>query len=103
MTEATIESGQKEVVASARYGKIELPVFGFSYKVQGEYYAGRFALMPYITDPGDSLISRMIRTKLQIHYDPAEPSTWFIPDELIEGCRVEQKFDPHLISYPPID
>ena len=101
--EGTVESGAREVVASSRYGNIELPVFAFSYQVAGEYYSGRFALQPYITDPGDSVISRMIGRKLQIHYDPAGPSTWFIPDELIEGCRVEQKLDPHLVSYPPRD
>lgn len=101
MTEATIESGRREVVARNRFGIIELPVFAFSYKVRGQYYPGRFALSPYITDPGDGVISRMIGRRLQIHYDPTDPSAWFIPDELIEGCRVEQKFDPHFISYPP--
>jgi hypothetical protein len=101
--EATIESGAVEVVASTRYGKVELPVFAFSYRVGAGYYSGHFALLPYITGPGESLIGRMVGRKVQVRYDPGNAAVWFIPDELIEGCKVEQKISRNLVNYPPID
>ncbi len=101
LTEATIESGHIEVVAHSKYGNVRLPVFAFSYQVDREYYSGRFALLPYITDPGESLFARMAGHKLQVHYDPRHPEVWFLPEELIEGCKIEQKIGPHLNSYYP--
>jgi hypothetical protein len=102
-SEATIESGAVEVVARTRYGKVELPVFAFSYRVGAGYYSGHFALLPYITDPGELLIRRMVGRKVQVRYDPGDAAVWFIPDELIEGCKVEQKISRNLVNYPPID
>jgi len=101
LTEATIESGNMEVVTRSKYGEVNLPVFAFSYKVGGEYYAGRFALLPYITDPGESLFSRMAGRKLQVHYNPQRLEEWYLPDEIIEGCKIEQEIGPHLNSYYP--
>jgi len=46
-TEATIQTGAIEVVAPDLGSAMRLPVFAFSYQVGGEYYSGRFALMPY--------------------------------------------------------
>jgi hypothetical protein len=103
ISEATIESGAVEVVGRARNMKVELPVFAFSYRVGKDYYSGHFALLPYITDPGESLIGRMIGRKLQVRYDPKDAAVWFIPDELIEGCKVEQKISRNLANYPPMD
>jgi hypothetical protein len=103
ISEATIESGAVEVVASARNMKVELPVFAVSYRVGQDYYSGHFALLPYITDPGESLIGRMIGRKLQVRYDPKDAAVWFIPDDLIEGCKVEQKISRNLVNYPPPD
>jgi hypothetical protein len=101
LTEATIESGAMEAVAHARYGDVTLPVFAFSYVVDREYYSGRFALFPYITDPGESIFARMAGRKLQLHYDPRKPAEWFLPEELIEGCEVEQEIGPHWNNYYP--
>jgi hypothetical protein len=83
--------------------EIKLPVFAFSYQVFGEYHSGRFALMPYTTEPDESFTSRMIGRKLQLRYDPAHPEQWFIPDELIEGCKVEQKLGRVLTTFCPKD
>lgn len=102
-SEATIESGTVEVVARTRNTKVELPVFAFSYRVGTDYYSGHFALLPYITDPGESLIGRMIGRKVQLRYNPKDAAVWFIPDELIEGCKVEQKISQNLVNYPPRD
>ncbi|HKN17089.1 MAG TPA: DUF3592 domain-containing protein [Candidatus Sulfotelmatobacter sp.] len=102
-SEATIESGGVEVVARNRHGKVELPVFAFSYRVGTGYYGGRFALLPYITDPDESIIGRMIGRKVQVRYDPKDAAVWFIPDELIEGCKVEQKISQNFVNYPPRD
>lgn len=63
-TDATIESGDFELVARSRYGEVRLPVFAFSYEVAGAYFGGRFALLPYMTDPDESLFSRMAGRKL---------------------------------------
>jgi hypothetical protein len=98
-TEATIESGEVELVSSL--DGMELPVFAFSYQVERAYYSGRFALRPYRTDPGESPFARMAGRKLRVHYDPNRPGTWFLPDELIEGCKVEQKIGLPLNTYSP--
>jgi len=103
VAEAIIETGTIESVAAVKGSKVQLPVFAFSYLVSGEYYSGRFALMPYITDPGESLVKRMIGRKLEVHYDPVKPQTWLIADELIEGCKVEQKSRPGLFGFYPSD
>lgn len=98
--EATLESGGLEEVAQ---GRSRLPTFAFSYQVAGKYYSGRFALVPYPTDAERSLIDRMIGRKLQVRYDPRHPELWFIPDKMIEGCKVEQKMGPHVIGFYPKD
>jgi hypothetical protein len=99
--DAEIQTGAFEVLANSRYGQIELPVFAFSYQVGSRYYGGRFALRPYITDPGPSVVERMTGRKLQVRYNPQKPQEWFIADEYIEGCEVEQKFSTHLVNYEP--
>ena len=105
--EGTIESGQLEQVAGGgRSPKVILPVFAFSYRVAGEYYSGRFALLPYITDPfvaDSSFVEHMIGRKIQVNHDPLKPDVWFIADKLIEGCKVEQKFSGDWIDYAPAD
>jgi hypothetical protein len=103
--EGTIESGKLEQVAGGgRMPKVILPVFAFSYRVDGEYYSGRFALLPYITDPfvaDGSFVEHMIGRKVQVNHDPLKPGVWFISDKLIEGCKVEQKFSRDWIDYAP--
>src|SRR5579863_4750082 len=101
--EATIESGAIEEVARARGAVVNLPTFAFSYQVAGEYYSGRISLLPYITDPNEGLMARMIGHKLQIRYDPRHPQVWYVTDTLIEGCKVEQKIGPHLVGFYPKD
>lgn len=102
-TEATIQTGALEVVASTEFNTIRLPAFAFSYRVQGEYYSGRFALMPYAVEYDESLINRMIGRKLVVRYDPAQPEQWLIPDKMMDGYRVEQKMGPHLLDLYPRD
>jgi len=105
--EGTIESGKLEHVAGNRRGpEVILPVFAFSYRVGTEYYSGRFALLPYITDPfvsDSSFVEHMIGRKVQVNHDPLKPEVWFIADKLIEGCKVEQKFSGNWIDYSPPD
>ena len=103
LTEGTIESAAPEIVTTYGRPNVRLPTFAFSYKVAGEYYSGRFSLMPYITDPDDGLTSRMIGRKLAVKYDPRRPEVWFIPEKLIEGCKVEQKMSHSLIGLQPRD
>ena len=102
-TEATIQTGAIEVVAPTLGSVIRLPVFAFSYQVGGEYYSGRFALMPYTVQYDDSLVNRMIGRKLLICYDSAHPDRCLIPDDMIDGYKVEQKMGPHLLDYYPSD
>jgi hypothetical protein len=99
-TEATIESATIETYAGSRSGTVELPTFGFSYGVAGQYYSGRFSLMPY-DDPRESLLVRMAGRKLLVHYDPEHPEIWFISDAIIEGCKVQQKMGPRLVALYP--
>ena len=100
-TEATIESGELEVLASNRFESVRLPVFAFSYKVDGEYHSGRFALTPYSVSYDESIIVQMIGRKLTVCYNPADPEKWLIPDDAIEGYKVEQRMGPHLLGYYP--
>lgn len=102
--EATVESGAIGVVARDKFTSVQLPVFAFSYRVESGYFSGRFALLPYITDPGESVVARMIGRKFQVRYNPKKPEMWFIPDELIEeGCRVEQNLSPHFVNLKPVN
>jgi hypothetical protein len=68
--------------------------------VAGEYSSGRFALRPYLTDPGEALMARMIGRRLQ-RYNPGQPQVWFLPDEFIDGRKVEQDLGPNLVSVYP--
>jgi hypothetical protein len=101
-TEATIQSGEVEASEFWERDLLRLPVFTFSYRVNEELYSGRFVLVPNM-EPGESLIKQMIDRKLRIQYNPREPSSYFIPDAMIEGCEVKQKMDPHLIRVYPTD
>lgn len=99
--EATIESGTLEHVkdSSAR-APIVLPVLAFSYQALGTFYGGRFSLSHLNTD-ADELIQKLIGRKLQVRYNPSEPEKWYIPDEQIEGCEVEQRIGPHVVALYP--
>ena len=101
--EPRIESGALE--GTRESGKMILPTFAFSYQVSGEYCAGRFSLMPDVFTTKqiiESVIDRMIGTKLLLRYQPDHPEVWFIPDEFIEGLKVEQKIGSHVIhDYSP--
>jgi hypothetical protein len=97
-TEARVESAALEPTAESRALR---PTFSFSYEVAGESYSGRFALLRPRTVDRESLLVNMVGHKLQVHYDPRHPRIWFIPDELIEGCEVEQKMGPHLMALYP--
>ncbi len=101
-TEATIQSGAEETVSTPGRGLLRVPVLAFSYKVSEEYYSGQFVLVPN-SEPSESLIKRVIDRKLKIRYNPRQPSSYFIPDVMIEGCEVKQKMDPHLIRIYPTD
>lgn len=99
--QATVESAAMETVANAEYSAVVLPVFAFSYVVDGDYHSGRFALRPWASDPGESILTTLLGRKLRIHYDPRRPTEWYIPDEVIEGCKVEQKIGVHVVDYSP--
>jgi hypothetical protein len=99
IAEATIESGAMEQATDTR---AVLPMFAFSYQIGGQYYSGRFGLMPTNTD-SQALIDTMIGRKLPVRYDPLRPEVWFIANERIEGCKVEQKLGPHLVGLYPKD
>jgi len=45
----------------------------------------------------------MIGRKLIVCYDLAHPDRWLIPDEVIDGYKIEQKMGPHLVGYYPND
>ncbi len=101
-TEATVHSGDMEVVASGKGGDITLPCFAFSYVVAGEYYSGRFSLLPNL-GPDHSLIQRMNGRTFAVHYDPKKPSTFFIPGETMEGCDIQQRLSDRLVTLDPKD
>ena len=85
-TEATIQSAGIETIGTGRYSE-ELPCFAFSYVVGGEYYSGRFALSAK-DDHADALIKEMVDRKLIVLYNPKRPSSYFIPNDEMEGYEV---------------
>ena len=102
IAEATIESGGLEAVQdSSTKSPIILPVFAFSYQFDGNYYSGRFSLSHLNTDDANELIQRLTGQRLQVRCDPSSPDVWFIPQEYVEGCKVEQKIGPHTIALYP--
>ena len=109
LTEATINSGALESMQGTN--KAVLPTFAFSYQVSGEYYSGKFSLMPkraFFPSEArraflESMIEGMIGRKLSIRYNPRQPDAWFIPEERIGGCKVEQRIGSHMIlRYYPL-
>jgi hypothetical protein len=101
--EARIESGALE--GTRESGKILLPTFTFSYQVSGEYYSGRFSLVPKAFPTKEiieSIIDRMRGRNLLLRYQPDHPDVWFIPDEFIDGLKVQQNIGSHVIhDYRP--
>jgi hypothetical protein len=109
-TEATINSGALESMQETN--KAVVPTFAFTYQVSGEYYSGKFALMPKrVFFPNrarrefiQSMIEGMIGRKLLLRYNPRQPDAWFIAEETIDGCKVEQRIGSHMIHrYYPRD
>jgi hypothetical protein len=101
--EGTIESGALE--GSHESGRVVLPTFAFSYQVSKESYSGTFSLRASISKAlAESMIDRMIGRKLFLRCDPNHPEMWFIPDEFIDGYKVEQKIgSPPIHDYSPND
>ncbi|MGP8269381.1 MAG: DUF3592 domain-containing protein [Terracidiphilus sp.] len=85
-TEAIIQSGRIEELSYGR-GSEELPVFEFSYVVDGTYQSGRFSLWAK-GDSADALVKEIVEKKMTVKYDPERPSSYYLPDEYIEGCPV---------------
>ena len=97
--EATVRSGNVEVVRHLRFGDIELPVFELSYAVGEKPYSERFGLS-MLSEPVDSLLNKMVGRKMTVQYDPANPGICYLPVEKIEGCRVEQNIGSMVRFYP---
>lgn len=100
-TQGTIESGIFETVERVRGVAIVLPVFAFSYVVKGEYYSGRFSLLPYSNDVGEAIVKIIVGRKVSVRYDPLHPEQWFVAEPFMEGYKVEQKIGPHLQHFYP--
>ena len=105
-SEATVQAGAFE--GTRESGKLVLPTFTFSYQVSGEYYSGRFCLLPertFFPEPFiPSITTRLVGRRLLLRHDPNRPEVWFIADETIEGYRVGQKIGMHVVhSYYPKD
>lgn len=99
VVEATVRSGNVEVVRHLRFGDIQLPVFEFSYVVRDQGYSERFALSMF-SEPVDSLMNKMVGRRVTVQYDPASPAICYVPGEKIEGCRIEQNIGSMVRLYP---
>jgi hypothetical protein len=60
------------VEATSETNKVVLPTFAFSYQVAGEYYSGRFALMPK-RFPSEELIQSIIDRMIGVSFYSAMP------------------------------
>lgn len=98
--EATIQQAEIQKFGGPKSPVYFYPCFAFTYLANDEYHSGRFGL-EVEGDPADRLIKEMIDRKLIICYKPEEPSTFYIPDEQIEGYDVLQKRSPDNNPYYP--
>jgi hypothetical protein len=98
--EARVQSAQVEVVSSSRAGDIHLPVFDFSYRVEGKSYFGRFTLVPTI-ETAQTLMSRVRGKAFPVKYNPRKPSIFYIPSAQIEGAEVYQRYGNVLLGFAP--
>jgi hypothetical protein len=96
--EATIEYGGLEWTVQGRIKVADIRVLLPECR---EVLLGPLRSHAYTTDPESPLIDRMIGRKLHVRYDPSRPEVCFIPDKMIEGCKVEQKMGPHVTGFYP--
>ena len=100
--EATVQSGQMEIVLTKGLHDVILPCFDFSYVVSGRTYQGRFSVgTPLAID--ESIIPRTIGLNLVVLYDPQDPSIYYIPTKKIEGYDLGQRFGPQGAGFHPKD
>lgn len=81
--EATIHNGR--IDQHDRYHWF--PYLQFSYVAAGEYLSGEFCLEAE-GDKAHEMIKRLTGSKFTINYDPRRPTSWYIPDETMEGSRI---------------
>jgi hypothetical protein len=101
-TEGTIQSAEIEVASTYLRGVLSLPVCAFTYQINGESYSGRFSLVPN-AESGETLIKKIVDRKIRVQYAPRQPSAYFLPYEVMDGCDVKQKMDPHLFRIYPTE
>ncbi len=100
-TEATIQQTEfREFTSNSKSEPAHLyPCFEFYYVVNGEYYSGRFGLAVE-GEMADGLIREMNNRKFTVGYKPAQPSEFYIPDEMMDGYEVLQKLSARGTVYP---
>lgn len=98
--QATVQMGTMEVVFKSRSVTMTLPCFAFSYVVNGEYYVGRFALGAK-GEKAARLVREMEDRTFLVHYDPENPTRFYLPYQSIEGSRLKQPLKPHFIALYP--
>jgi hypothetical protein len=101
--EGTSESGAFETTHDS---KVRLPTLSFSYQVAGQFFSGRFCLLPerpYFPKPFiASMIAELKGRKFLLRYDPTHPEIWFIAADSIGGYKVGQKIGIHFVrSFSP--
>ena len=97
-SEATIQSGDMELVERVGHIRENLPFFAFSYVVDNEYYSGRFGLR-VAEDRANSLIREWIDAKISVRYCPGRPSIFSLHDELsVDGLQVSTVPETDLVS-----
>ena len=92
-TKATIQNAVVERIDKYRY----YPSFAFSYKVQGEYFSGKFFLDANEQE-SEELIKTLLNQEFPVQYDPNNPSAWYIAEATIASREIIQKLSP---DYPP--
>jgi len=65
-------------------------LFGYSYLVNGERYAGFFAFAPHNMEEASLLQRKLEGQPITIRYNPARPSISVLADRQIEGLRAMQ-------------
>ena len=101
-TEGTIQTVNREVFKQTHGNVIELPVCAFTYKLEGEYYSGRFSLHS-TNSPTACILGDLVGQKIPVRYDPRRPGDWYVPLETLGERVIEQKLRSSLINLSPKD
>lgn len=101
LTEATIQSVGTVIVHAGR-NSYSVDVGDFSYKINDEYFSGRFKIASSFL--GENRSPRgLVNQKIRVHFNPQEPEKFLVPETEVEGFVLGPYNEPFGEDIDPID